>query len=305
MPFKHKLDQKPKDVSVVIATLGGESLFKTIERLNRGTVIPSEVIVCIPETESGRLENIKAGNVRVVATSFRGQVAQRAYGFKQAEYEYVLQLDDDILVREDCIEKLLACMNEIEDIAIGPKLYDARTREYYSFLTPTSAGRRWYRSLLFWIINGVKGYEPGQISRCGVGMGVPEQPGDWGNLGWLPGGCVLHRKKNLVLYDFYPFTGKAFIEDLFHSIILRKNNIRLMRCGEAACDVDLSSSKMGNVCELILIYRGYTRALKRLIEQTGRSKLRLYLYLVTYFFGTAVKKLLNQRFFSQLHRENK
>jgi len=36
-------------VSVVIPTLGGPSLSDTITRVNEGTCVPDEVIVCIPE----------------------------------------------------------------------------------------------------------------------------------------------------------------------------------------------------------------------------------------------------------------
>ena len=43
--------------------------------------------------------------------------------------------------------------------------------------------------------------------------------------GWIPGGCVMHYKSNLVLYNFFPFSGKAYCEDLYHSIALKKNNL--------------------------------------------------------------------------------
>ena len=42
---------------------------------------------------------------------------------------------------------------------------------------------------------------------------------------WLPGGCILSQKKNLVTYDFYPYEGKAYSEDILHSIIRKQNNI--------------------------------------------------------------------------------
>ena len=43
---------------------------------------------------------------------------------------------------------------------------------------------------------------------------------------WLPGGCVLSKKNNLVTEDFYPFQGKAYSEDVLHSIIRKKKNIK-------------------------------------------------------------------------------
>ena len=47
---------------------------------------------------------------------------------------------------------------------------------------------------------------------------------------WLPGACILHRRSNLHLLAYYPFSGKAYAEDLYHSYILTLNNVRLVYC---------------------------------------------------------------------------
>ena len=44
---------------------------------------------------------------------------------------------------------------------------------------------------------------------------------------WLPGGCILHYKNQLITSNFYPLDGKAFCEDLMHSLFLRRNGTRL------------------------------------------------------------------------------
>ena len=72
-------------VSVVIPTLGGESLFKTVDYLNEGSMIPDEILVCIPDDQFYRAESLSHENVRVIKTTFYGQVAQRATGFQQAK----------------------------------------------------------------------------------------------------------------------------------------------------------------------------------------------------------------------------
>ena len=51
---------------------------------------------------------------------------------------------------------------------------------------------------------------------------------------WLPGGCILHLKNNLVMFDYYPFKGKAFCEDLIHSHFLKKKN-KLFITKKAIC----------------------------------------------------------------------
>ena len=282
--------QQQFPLSVIIPTLGGDSLAKTIEQLNRGTVVPSEILVCIPEKESSRAEKLAFGNVKIVRTACRGQVAQRAEGFQKASNELVLQLDDDISVSATCLQILVACMGESSDVAVGPKLYDMKTGEYHSFMVPFEKNS-WFERFLFWVVNGSRGYVPGQIGRAGVNMGVPEEPDNWSDIGWLPGCCVLHRKQNLVLYDFYPFKGKAFAEDLFHAALLKKKGVRLMRCGAAICAVDFSSGHISDPVNFIKAYRAHTRAMTRLARNNGGSLPFLYLYLFLNVIGLVRRKL--------------
>jgi hypothetical protein len=44
---------------------------------------------------------------------------------------------------------------------------------------------------------------------------------------WLPGGCILHHKKNIIYENYFKYKGKAYCEDIIHSILLTKNNIKL------------------------------------------------------------------------------
>jgi hypothetical protein len=55
---------------------------------------------------------------------------------------------------------------------------------------------------------------------------------------WLAGGCILHRKENLITENYFPFSGKAYCEDLMHSILLRKNNIDLWITKNVVCELD-------------------------------------------------------------------
>lgn len=275
--------RKKCSLSVVIPTLGGECLRGTIEQLNRGTLVPSEILICIPEEESFRVENFSFNNTKIVKTKCRGQVGQRAIGFQQAFHELVLQLDDDIFIRKNCLQNMVDCIMQFTDVAIGPKLYDIKTGKYNSFMVRNSGMDRWYNKLLFRVINGAEGYKPGQISRAGINMGVPEVPDDFYDLGWLPGGCVLHRRKNLILNDYYPFMGKAYAEDLFHSILLKKKGVRLMRCGSAICDVDFFSTKAKDPVKFFKVYFAYARTMIRFVRDIDGSLLRLYLFLFLNF----------------------
>lgn len=282
-------------LSVVIATLGGGSLRETIELLNRGTLVPDEILIAIPQAEAPRVADLGIANVRVVVTDCRGQVAQRICGFQQARHPLVVQLDDDIAVRPDCLRRLADFALAHPDASVAPKLFNRATGRYHAFLVPRQPTPSWADRLMFWILNGARGFEPGQISRAGVNMGVPEFPDDWFDLGWLAGACVMHHREHLVLTPFYPFSGKAFAEDLFHTRELRRKAVRLHRCGAAVIDVDMSSSGIGSVRGFLRDYREYSRRMTAFLRGSGGSVGRLHLFLVFNLLRLALGKVAGRR----------
>ncbi|MBT5471737.1 MAG: hypothetical protein HOK41_14140, partial [Nitrospina sp.] len=69
----------------------------------------------------------------------------------------------------------------------------------------------------------------GVISPAGIGYGVDRrycEPGLF-ETKWLPGGCVICHREDLVTENYYPFAGKAFCEDLVHSVLWQKQGTRL------------------------------------------------------------------------------
>ncbi|MCX6237746.1 MAG: glycosyltransferase [Bacteroidia bacterium] len=277
-PYSTKENIHP--VSVVIPTLGGESLQGTIERLNVGTLVPNEILVCIPEEDAFKVENLLFPNVKIIRTNLRGQVAQRAIGFQLAENQLVMQLDDDILVRGTCLERMVELILKDTNLAIAPKFYNSVTGIYHSFLVPSHRKQSIFEKILFYVINGRRGYQPGQISKAGINMGIPEKPENWQDVEWLPGGCVLHWSRNLILFNYYHFEGKAYVEDLFHSNLMRKSGVVLTRCGYAGCDVDFSSSSFTNLMSFLKNYAEYAKHMKVFVNEIHRSKFRLYCFLI-------------------------
>ena len=272
-----KMNDLSNGVSVVIATLGGVLLKETIERLNKGSIIPNEILICIPEEDLIKVKEIEFFNVKIVNTRCRGQVAQRAVGFNKANYPYVLQLDDDIDVDESCIEELLKVISSNPNIVVGPNLYDKSTGEYNSFLLPSKNKLRLFNRLFYYAANGKNGFQPGKISKSGINFGIPEVPSRFDNVDWLCGGCLMHRKKNLLLMNYYPFPGKAYAEDLFHSKLLRDNGLILTRSGEAKCYVDFTSSKGGGLANIIKNYSKPIVPMKIFVKSINGSVTRLWL----------------------------
>lgn len=283
------------DVTVVIPTLGGSQIETTIQYLNSGELPPKEILLCLPQEYVKRVEHLVLDNVQVVACPEKGQVAQRAYGFSKAKNDLVLQLDDDIHVRFDTLSKLVATIRGNKKAAIGPKMHDANTGEYRSFLQATDGKIHMYQKVVGWIVNGRMGFKPGIITKSGVNIGLPENYSE-SKVEWLPGGCILHWRSNLCLNDFYPFDGKAFAEDLFHSHILTFEGITLIRSNTASVDV-LFGEPVQSISEHIKAMRKYAQAMKSFCHLRKASSIRFYCFLCIHVTKIVVKKI-NARIFS-------
>lgn len=278
-------------VSVVIATLGGELLKDTIESLNSGSIKPHEILICIPIEFADRVKHFSCPNVTVIVTQDKGQVAQRTKGFLSASCPYVLQLDDDIILDENCIKYLLVEIQKKQQVAVSPMLYEIDTRLYHQFMVFTKSLSIIDRIILL-IINGNEGYMPGKISKSGVNFGLPEVPGNVENIDWLPGACVLHRKKNLITHNYYPLKGKAYAEDLFHSRLLIDSGIELNRVGTAKCYVDFVSNKVSFV-QLFTTYYRYLRAMRFYVRNKHKGTARLHIFVLVMIIRLIAAKALN------------
>jgi glycosyltransferase involved in cell wall biosynthesis len=262
-----------KLLSVVIPSLGG-NLSATLESLNSGTVVPNEIIICLPNRKYSVDELNK--NIKVIYSNKHGQVFQRIHGFKEAKGDLVLQLDDDVVVSPNCVELLIDTLNQSKKaIAVSPCWYNSddkkplHQRRLSSFLM----------LLYYWIINGNKGYMSGEISLSGTNFGV--NPNDVNkkviDVDWQPGGCVLHDKSNIIFNNYYPYKGKAFYEDLMHSFLLRESNVGLVVNVKAICMTHINP-RVGLGKELFLDIR----ARMYFVKMANLSISRMCIFYVIY-----------------------
>lgn len=279
-------------VSVVIPTLGKINLLNTISILNSGSIVPSEIIICLPiET---RLAFDIPGNVKILYSTKRSQVAQRALGLKEAKSEYVLQLDDDTHLATDCLEKLVsAIMDSQVKCAVSPSILNMETNES---IYKNEYSNTLFSKIRYFIANGRKLYKPGTITGAGTCFGPKYTPGDESivNVEWLAGCCILHKKENLIFDDYYPFEGKAYCEDLIASYLYKKNSISFFCVSGAKCFTVPNEQNSGTFPELIK----EQKIRKYYLIMSGNSTTRYYIYAVfRYIYEVIVnypKKILNK-----------
>ena len=140
------------------------------------------------------------------------------------------------------------------------------------------------KNIITYIICGSKFgiFKMGTISRIGNNYGVDPKYmfNEIFETDWLPGGCILHYKKNLYLNNYYPFTGKAYCEDLIHSYFLRNNKIRLYVLKKSHCftEIPYLPSSFEELKKYLNVQKYFTKILNNKIH------IGFYIWmLLTYF----------------------
>ena len=268
-------------ISVVIATLGGDTLKTTIAQICRGICVPSEILVCIPKSESSGADCVATvPNVRIIRTPCRGQVAQRAVGLVMAAYPFVMQLDDDIVLQAKTLKILYEVLiAKGEGNVVAPFLRLNSTGEGVTSYVEDFRGflRNCHASLVCGAKFGKK--RMGTISPAGIGFGIPLTSGDSPIVEseWLPGGATLCYKDDLIIDNYYPFSGKAFSEDLIHSVLWRNNGCRLWTVQNVSALVDVTSESF-NWTSVLSRYKAHAYVAKLSGGNIWRSRLWFVFY---------------------------
>lgn len=289
---------KTLPISVVIATLGGDVLGSTIAHLNQGGSRPAEILVCIPESAAARADCVaEVHNVRIIKTKCQGQVAQRAVGLSVAAHPYVMQLDDDVILLSNTLEGLYTNIlaKGVGNI-VAPFFRIQRTGDVSTRYVGGLRGflRNCHASFVCGAPFGRK--RLGRISSSGIGFGVPMSLDDCRVIEseWLPGGVALCHKEDVIANDYYPFEGKAFSEDLIHSILWRRQGCRLWTVLDvsAMIDVTIESLEWNSVM-------GRYRAHAYVAELLGGRIWRTRLWLIVYCLKN-MRNLMAQNFANKM-----
>jgi glycosyltransferase involved in cell wall biosynthesis len=194
-------DQQPR-ISIVIATLGGPWIAGTINSLLNGSLPPCEILICIPDDFATNVSHLANDIVKIVSTEVKGQVRQRAVGFSKCSQPIVLQLDDDILIEKNTLQDLVAYILQLgKGNVIAPVYYGKNTHTCIHKMLTGFAG---FKKNLFDTVVCAAPWgkkKMGIVTSIGINYGIDDSAVD----------------RDLVLQDFFPFEGKAYCEDVFHS----------------------------------------------------------------------------------------
>lgn len=220
----------PVDLTIVITTLGGHELPKTLECIRRSSVSVSSILLCIPVHLSHLVEAFADSTVSIVTTVAQGQVLQRIAGFNLVSTSLVLQIDDDIIFTTDVIKKTYdAALSFGPGFAIGGCI--DRNDDFIYKTSITSNKLKFFRRLFLYLLARAPMEDSKRIGKFSNKTWCQLVPPGYNKsahipVDLLPGGFCMSWTSELVLYNYYPFPGKAYKEDLLHSLERTKKGIQ-------------------------------------------------------------------------------
>ena len=223
---------------MVIASLGENDLNASIKSLLNNTFIPREIIIVFAKYTKFDLAEFPHKIVRCIMSDKIGQVEQRLLGISVAKCNYILQSDSRILWSQNAIEKLY---NEVVNMGllsvISPRTIEVENIDSLSLFVPIDRveKRRFDETI------------PTSIfSQCGF----PKSPYRYSlyervlhKTDWINGVCLYH-KSLAAKNNYYPFTGKAYCEDIINSCRLKNKGATLWIRNDAHTFTKLRSDKI-------------------------------------------------------------
>ena len=94
---------------------------------------------------------------------------------------------------------------------------------------------------------------------------------------WVPGCCLMMFKKDMILKNYYPFDGKAYFEDVIHSILLRQKNVKLWTFNKTICNTKMLPHRM-NLEEI----EKHFKAQKYCVQLLKNNLLKFYIWMFFY-----------------------
>jgi glycosyltransferase involved in cell wall biosynthesis len=262
-----------KGLSVVIATLGDVWVENTINSLLAGSIVPDEILICIPDEREANVANLRSDVVKVILTGVKGQVKQRAVGFRAAQHSLVMQLDDDILLEKETISKLVTHIQQLgKGNVISPVFYGKKTGKCIHQLS-TGLLKNVFDVIICNAKWGI--YKMGTVTPTGINYGVDDAlcKMELMQTQWLPGGCVLSFREDLITDDFFPFEGKAYCEDIFHSYYRSQAKTKMWVASRVKAFIDEPEPEFSkNAVEKVISIR------RKYLSLINGPQWRLFLY---------------------------
>lgn len=174
-------------ISAIVPTIGRiDSLNALLETLSAQTFRVDEVIVASADEQTCKLIEPGAGLVvRCIAVSPPNAVRQRMAAIDIARGDYLLLLDDDVVLEPDCVQHMLSLLESDDDVAAVTADFNNQT-----WPNPTRIWQLYLRHVLKLEREEWQGRVVGPLLRFGFNP-VPDGPR---SMEWLGSGSSMVRR---------------------------------------------------------------------------------------------------------------
>lgn len=267
--------------TIVIATIGEETLPRLIESIEKSSLHPKEVLLAFPPKAALKTKlNSRYFEIKYLISEKRGQVFQRNFALEHVSSPIIFQLDSDIVLEANTIQLLV---DKLIDLGPGNLVAPALHPPYLHQKTLVNSI---YDFLKCMLIDSSQRITKVRITKAGVPYFPADLHADSQDLievEWVHS-IRLYFNSDKISRDYYPFGGKAYLEDVIQALEFKKNYVKLWL---------MPSAKVWHRPEIndasVLSNQG-DRAIQRWITATyGYSRIRLEAYYVL----TSLKKIVS------------
>jgi len=224
-----------KKISVVCASHKGcKKLPNLISSISINTINPFEIILCVTSLEDTKFipsNHIKDLNIKIIVSKIFDQSHQRKLAIKKAKGDYIIQLDDDLILQKDTIEKFINHFNDNNNKKVISAVVLLPNKKLQSNRWNTLFNKNILFRLLIFLLNGFEDVKSMSILKSGriaPLLFFNDNTKIIDDAEWL-NSCIIYNKKAINEAEYLKGgKSKAYFEDVFFSHSLYKNNYKLI-----------------------------------------------------------------------------
>lgn len=291
------MNRKYYKISIIIATIGNDSIFDILNELVLSDLRNDFIcIISLPPNSHDFSDKLSeyilnldfSLNYKILISPAKGQVAQRAYAIEKTDSKFIIQLDDDLQIKSRVIASLI---RNIESLGpgnvIGPIICPFNSFNSFGLIK---------RSIYKYVYGySVCNSNKGGILKFGISIYPSSFNAELNLVEWLPGGCVCYHRSDALIYNYYPFSGKAYYEDVIASILRNNMGIRHFIINEQIYIDSPVASKTLKQVEDNIRARNYVNSLLKCHYRVNIANLidfcNFYYRLILEFFKLNLRKV--------------